>query len=496
MDLDVYSSSKKKIMSLKKSAITGFKWSSISQVGKQLIQLITSIFIARLLSPSDFGLIGMANIIIGFVGIFQDLGTASAIIQQKKLSDKLLYSIFWLNTGLGIVVTIILILIAPLIGLFYNQPTVTLLVRVLAISFLLSSLSIIQKSLLERSLKFNTIAKIEISASFIGAVVGISLAIYGAKVWALVAQTLSIVIVTTFFLWIATRWHPKFLFSWLEIKSVRDYSLNIAGFNIFNYFIRNADYLLIGRFLGADALGYYTLAYRIMLYPIQNIAWSILRVSFPIFSQMQDDNARFRYAYLRVIQMIALVTFPLMIGLWGLAEPFVLTVFKSQWSPVISLILILAPVGLWQSIGTTVGTIYQAKDRTDWMFKWGIFSGIIVVLSFVIGLQWGINGVAIFYALATSLILAYPSLYIPFKLIDLSMLRFLESLWRPFVCSMIMLIAIMIVKFFLQGLSSALILGILIPVGTIVYLLSSWFINRQQILELRNLIYNQQKISP
>jgi PST family polysaccharide transporter len=266
----------------------------------------------------------------------------------------------------------------------------------------------------------------------------------------------------------------------------------MAGFNIFNYFIRNADNLLIGRFLGAQALGYYTLAYLIMLYPLY-IAWGILRVSFPIFAQMQDDNVRFCYAYLRVIKMISMVTFPLMFGLWGLVEPFVLTVFQDKWSPIIPLLLILVPLGLIQSIGTTVGTIYQAKGRADWMFKWGIFAGIVSVLAFIVGLGWGILGVAAAYTLTNLLILAYPNFAIPFKLIDLSMPRFLQSLWRQFICSLIMLGAILSIKFFLQGLSSAWILGILVPVGATVYLLSSWLINRQQLQELIGLIDHRQK---
>ena len=480
-------------MSLKKSAISGFKWSSFSQIGRQLIQLITSIIIARLLSPADFGLIGMANIIIGFIGIFQDLGTGAAIVQQKNLTVKLIYSIFWLNVIFGLLVTSITILIAPLVGLFYNEPTVTLIVRTLALSFLFSSVSIIQKSLLERDLKFNAIAKIEIIASLIGAIVGISLAILGFKVWALVAQTLAIVISTTLSLWIATRWKPQLFFSWQEIKTVSNFSLNMAGFNIFNYFIRNADNLLIGRFLGAQALGYYTLAYLIMLCPLQSISWGIFRVGFPIFAQMQDDNLRFCYAYLRVVKMISMVTFPLMFGLWGLVEPFVLTVFQDKWSPIIPLLLILVPLGLIQSIGTTVGTIYQAKGRADWMFKWGIFAGIVSVLAFIVGLGWGILGVAAAYTLTNLLILAYPNFAIPFKLIDLSMPRFLQSLWRQFICSLIMLGAILSIKFFLQGLSSAWILGILVPVGATVYLLSSWLINRQQLQELIGLIDHRQK---
>jgi PST family polysaccharide transporter len=258
---------------------------------------------------------------------------------------------------------------------------------------------------------------------------------------------------------------------------------------------RNFDYLIIGRILGSQSLGYYSLAYRIMLYPVQNISYIVSRVMFPFFSKIQNDNAQFRYSYIKLSAIIGLICFPLMIGLYGLADSFILTLFGYEWKPVIRLIQILIPVGIIQSLVTFLGVIYTSKGRTDWFLRWGISVGILNIISFLIGVNWGIIGVAVSY-LVISLLIFIPAFMIPFKLIDLSMLRFLKSLWRSFVCSLIMLIVIMTVKFFLQGLSSALILGILIPVGATVYLLSSWFINRQQILELKNLIYNQQKISP
>ena len=158
-------------------------------------------------------------------------------------------------------------------------------------------------------------------------------------------------------------------------SGIGKYSLNLVGFNTFNYFARNADYLLIGRFLGATSLGIYMLAYRIMLYPLQSITTVISRVMFPAYSQLQDDDARFRSAYLRTAGMIALVTFPMMAGLWVSDRAHVvLTIFGQKWAQAIPLIKVLALVGMAQSIGATVGAIYQAKGRTDVMFRLGSLS--------------------------------------------------------------------------------------------------------------------------
>ncbi|NEQ62192.1 MAG: MOP flippase family protein [Moorea sp. SIO4A1] len=471
-------------MSLKRVATSGVKWSLVSQVGRQVMQFVTTAILARLLSPSDFGLLGMAMIVIAFIDLFKDLGTSSAVIQRKNISDALLHSLFWINVALGILGIFVIFVISPLAASFYQEPRVTSVLRFLSLNFFISGISILQKAILEKNLAFNTLAKIEICAIVSASFVGIGSALLGFGVWSLVYQSLVLVTVTTVMLWAATSWRPKMIFDWSEVKDVSSYSLNLTAASIWRYFKRNADYLLIGRVLGSQDLGYYTLAYRIMLYPLQNISHVIARVMFPVFSQIQDDNAKFRSAYLKVIGLIALISFPMMVGLWVAAEPFVLTLLGSQWQPVILLLMILAPVGMEQSLGTTVGTIYKAKGRPDLQFRWGIVSGILILTAFVIGLQWGIVGVAVAYVIA-SFLWCYPSFNIPFSLIHLRMRDFGAVLWRPLVASLLMLLVLVGLKFLLPtGLGSGWVLGILIPIGGISYLLASWCINREQIQQL------------
>lgn len=260
-------------MSLKKSAAVGIKWSSVSQVGRQAMQIATLIILARLLSPGDFGLVGMATVFTGFLAIFKDLGTSAAIIQKEEISERLLHSIFWINVIFGLFATVFLLSISPFVAGFYHEGKVSAILSVLSITFLISSLTILQQALLERSLAFNKLAKIEISATLFASITGIVSAYCGAGVWSLIYQNLVLATLTTILLWVTASWKPKLIFDWAEVKSVRSYSLHLTGFSIFTYFARNADYFLIGRFLGAQALGYYTLAYRIMLYPLQNIVW-------------------------------------------------------------------------------------------------------------------------------------------------------------------------------------------------------------------------------
>ncbi len=468
-------------MSLKRNVTIGVKWSSISQFGRQGMQLVTTVILARLLSPSDFGLASMAMVVIGFVFMFRDLGTSSAIIRQEGLSEELLSSIFWVNVAFGLLVTITLYFFAPLAAGFYHEPRVAPVLKLLAISLLISSLGVLHQSILERDLSFNKLAKIEVASVIVGSVVGIGSAVMGYGVWSLVYQTLTSVIMTTLLLWLSSSWRPKFIFRWLEIKSIGSYSLSLVGFNIVNYFARNIDNLLIGRFLGAQSLGYYNLAYRIMLYPLQSISTVISRVTFPAYSKLQEDNDKFRYAYLDVVRSIALFTFPLMLGLTALSRLLIFTFFGSQWSPSIILLIILAPVGLVQSIGTTVGSVYQAKGRTALMLIWGIGASLLTIIAIIVGLQWGIIGVAAAYA-TISIILTYPGFAIPCKLINLPVNDIGKAIWPILLGSSLMAIVLFLLgPSFSKHASSGTTLAILILIGVSMYILLNWLINRDQL---------------
>jgi PST family polysaccharide transporter len=487
MDLDVYGGGKKTMMDLKQKVVTGIKWSAVSQMGRQGTQLLTTVILARLLSPSDFGLLAMAMVVMGFINIFKDLGTSAAIIQQKELSKVLLSSIFWVNVVFGLTATIILFLLSPLFGMFYQESGLIAVLQLLSLSFFVSGLGTAHQALLERSLLFSVLTRLELVSAIAGGIVGIVLALLGAGVWSLVVQSLASTITTTVLLWLSSPWRPRALFGWEEIKRVISFTLNLTGFNLINYLIRNADYLLIGRYLGAQDLGYYTLAYRILLFPIQNISAVIGRVLYPVLSSIQDDHKRFVSIYLKIAANIAFVTFPLMLGVLALAGPFVLTVFGEKWQPVILLIQVFAPVGLAQSVGATVGIIYQAKGRTDWLFRWGLGAGSLVMIAFMIGIMWGITGVAVAYALATFMLL-YPSFAIPFRLIDLKIVQMFRGLLPSLLNSSLMFLMLMLLRIILPAsVSNVIILVLFTSVGFTIYALASWLTNRGQLRELWNL---------
>jgi len=479
-------------MILEQKTIGGVKWSGLSQFIRIGTQTITSVILARLLLPEDFGLLGMALVFMGLVAIFNDMGIGSAIVQKQDINQKNLSSIFWFDLLIGVLAMLIIILAAPWIARFYGQNSLISIISVMSISFLFTSLSMVQNSLLLKELKFKKLALLELTSTISASLLGISLAYLGYGVWSLVWQNISMTLIYASMAWITEHWIPEIHFSWKDIKPIIGFSSNLSGFNLLNYFSRNADYLLIGKFLGATALGYYTLAYTMMLFPLSNISSVLSKVMFPALSQIQHDNSKFRLFYLKSTKYIAFVSFPMMLGLFAIAEEFVLIVYGTKWVPVIFLIKVLSIIGLMQSIGSTVGSIYLAKGRTNWMFRWGIFSSIIVVSAIFIGLQWGINGVAVCYALAT-LVIVYPSFAIPFRLIDLKFIDFLSNLKEETVTSLIMFVIVMIVVTIMRNYQypNKIILIDGIIIGILCYLVAVTALNNSTYKELKNHIFSR-----
>jgi O-antigen/teichoic acid export membrane protein len=454
--------------SLTETAISGAAWSGAGRILVQIVSLGGMMVLARLLTPQAFGLVGMARLATGLIDIFRDLGTASAIIQRSHLTDKLLSSIFWANVLLGLLAAIATTFTAPLVAVFFHEPETIPVIRALAVGFLLSAVGAVHAALLSRKMAFRKIAVVEILGAISTAFVGIGMALRGFGIWSLVISSLAGTATSTAFFWVAYPWRPKRVISWREIRSISSYSLHLSGFNVVNYFSRNADNAIVGRYLGAFQLGFYQLAYNLMLYVIQNISTVLGRVLFPAFVKVKDDNVRFRQAYIKGVSMIAVITFPLMTGLMAIATPFVSAVLGTKWLPVASLLTILAPVGLLQSIYTTTGNIYNAKGRTDWLFRWGVFATIIFVASFCAGIPWGIKGVAVAYLLA-NLVLVYPVFAIPFKLIDLKMADFLRPLWPILLVSATMSLVVGGLAFALRSRAPITQLAVVIPTGALVY---------------------------
>ncbi len=432
-------------MSLKQKTISGLSWSFASQGVKQVSQFIITAILARLLSPGDFGLIGMATVFTGFVAMVNEMGVSGALIQKQDVDERHYSSVFWLNIVVGTLMMLAMIAVSAPIAGFYNKPELGPILRLLSVNFVIASFSIVQQTLFQKHLDFKKLAIVETVAVIVAGAVGIYSALHGKGAWSLVYQMLALTLTTMVMLWVLSSWKPKFIVSLAAIKDIFHFSANLAGFNIVNYFARNVDYLLIGKFLGAEALGFYTLAYKLMLYPLQNISSVIGKVMFPALSTIQNDVAKVRQVYLKMIRAIAMVTFPMMFGLFAVAPEFVAVIYGSRWTEAVPLIRILCICGLFQSIGTTIGNIYMSQGRADLQFKLQLLGTAIVTIFVLIGLRWGIVGVAACYTLQ-AVVWVSGSLYIVARLIRSSLGQINLAIMRPFILAILMLGFIFAVK--------------------------------------------------
>ncbi len=395
---------------------TGVRWSAVSAWSAQAIQLGISIVLARLLRPEDYGLLAMATVFIGFLGLFKTMGFGTAVIQRRELNDTLLSSLFYLNLAVACLLAVACAGAAPLCAWIYRDPRVTPIMVALAVNFPFSASAVIPSALLNRRMSFDRIAIASILPVVISGGAAIWLAARGWGVWALVTSSIVGTIIETGLFHALCRWHPRPVFRWSEARSVFHFGANVTGFGLFNYFARNADQFIIGAFLGAQPLGFYSLAYGIMLRPRDAVTSVLGRVLFPAFSRMQDDDARLKAAYLRACGAIAFVTFPMMAGLFVVARPFVEVVLGAKWLPALPLIYVFAPMGVVHSVGAAVGHLFLAKGRADWQFHWGVFASLVLTASFFLGLPWGPLGVAVSYSLGI-LLLFVPGHSIAFRLV-------------------------------------------------------------------------------
>jgi PST family polysaccharide transporter len=436
--------------------------------------------VARILGPKTYGVMALANLLIVFILNFRDLGTGSAIVQRTAVSKRFLSSLFWVNFLLGLVMALAVISASPLMARWFHSPQLVPILCVLSASFWLTSCGVVANSLLVRNMKFRSLAVVDLSAALASYIVALTFAYNGFGVWSLVFANVANSLTATAGYCIASGWSPKREFDRAEVGSIAHYSLNLSGFGLVNYFSRNADNIVVGKFLGEAPLGAYQMAYNLMLTPIQNISSVIAQATFPAFARIKDDNERFRQAYTRSCMLIALITFPVMAGMGVVADPMIRAIMGQKWVAAIAIFQILAAVGLVQSIATTVGQIYMAKARTDWMFRWGLFYCFVCITAFLIGVHYGATGVAIAYCAAYLGVLMVPGFVIPFRAIGLRFLDFARALLPQLVITGVMVITCLLWMRLLrsQGIASSWVLLLsTAALGAVVYigiLLVAW----------------------
>jgi len=282
-----------------------------AQVCKFALSMSSAIVLARLLTPQDYGLIGMVAILVGFLGMFQYLGLSTATIQWADLNHQQVSALFWMNVALSAAIMLVTIAAAPVAAWFYKEPRLMGITVGYAISILITGLYIQHEAILIRQMRFAITAAIEVSAMAIGLGAAIVAAIYGARYWALVINQLVLAAVSVIGMWAACRWRPSLPRRSAGVRSMLSFGGNVTGFNVMQYFARNADNALIGKFWGANELGLYSRAYQMLLMPMQQINAPLAAVAVPALSRLSDSPERYRDAYLKILEKLVMITMPL-----------------------------------------------------------------------------------------------------------------------------------------------------------------------------------------
>jgi O-antigen/teichoic acid export membrane protein len=427
------------------TAVSNARWVALGQVVRVALQLIGVAILSRILAPRDFGLVAMALVVANFANLVRDLGTGSAVIQRDDLDEETKQTAYWFSVGLGVVLGIGIASLAPLLSMAFKAPDLTGILVILSLTFPMASLGSVHQALLERNSRFNVVARIETVSGVLGLGVGLILAQLGAGAYSLVGQLLTAATVSSFQLSRASGWRPRWAWNADSLRAIWKFSGRLAAFNLVNYFSRNADSMIIGRFLGPGVLGAYSLAYRLMLFPVQNLTSVASRALFPVMSRHQNPGTETANLYLRTLSVIATITAPMMAGLFALRDIFVPAVLGSQWSAVIDIISWLAPTGFVQSLVSTVGTVFMARGRTDILFRLGVVGAVVQISSFLIGIRWGAVGVAQCYFVA-NLVNAWPCLGTALRLVERTMVDMLARVWRPMAAAAVMAALLLAMK--------------------------------------------------
>lgn len=376
---------------LKQKTITGTIWSFIDSFANQGIQFIAGIVLARILSPKEFGLIGMLTIFIALSQSFIDSGFTNALIRKKNCTQTDYSTVFYFNFVVGIIFYFILFFSAGSISVFFNEPQLELLLQVLGIGLILNALGIIQRTILTKDINFKLQTRVSIAASTLSGIIAIAMAFNGFGVWSLVALTLSRFGFTSFFLWMWAKWNPSLIFSIESFKELFSFGSKLLISGLIDTAYRNIYYLIIGKYFSAVDLGYYTRADQFQALPSKQLTGILGRVSYPILSTIQDDVKKLRTAYTQIIKSTMLITFVLMLGMAAIAKPMILTLVGEQWLPSVIYLQMLCFVGMFYPLHALNLNMLQIQGRSDLFLRLEIIKKVLSIPIIIIGILYGIK---------------------------------------------------------------------------------------------------------
>lgn len=379
---------------LTQKASKGAFWGLASNISVSAISFINTAILARILDPRDFGLIGMAVMVTGILYLFGNLYLGAALIQKREINNEYLSTAFWSSVFVSTILFFIVALFAPAIATFFNEPAVKWIIIFLASNLIISSLSSIQMMFLYKDIRLRDIALVEIVSRIARIFITLFCAVRGMGFWSIAIGMVAEKILKTVLFCFAVKWRPAFIFSKEKFQELFLFARNLYGKEFLEYFSRNADFIFIGKFLGAGMLGYYQLSYNLPYLVYSYVQDGINPVAFPVFSKVSHDRERLSRGLFNATKYVSMITFPLMAGLSFCANDFIIVVYSAKWLPAVLPLRLLCFSAALASINCLVSSIFYAAGKPGIVFKWALIRLPLTIVSVIFCSRWGIIGIA------------------------------------------------------------------------------------------------------
>lgn len=472
----------KNTTSLKQKAFSGILWKFVEQASNGFVGFIISIVLARLLTPSDYGLIGMLAIFLALSSVIIDSGFGMALIQKKNRTEVDLNTVFLFNIFISTVCYIILFFCAPFIAAFYKTPLLINLLRVLGLNLIINSFNSIQRTQLAIKIDFKTTTEVSFSGSVIGGIIGIVMAYTGFGVWALVAQSITRTIFSTIVLWFSSKWRPLFIFSFTSLKELFKYGSKLLFAGIYAITLDNLYYIVIGKMYEAKELGIYTRAKQLPEYISSTLNSVINSVTFPLLCSINGDKERMISVYSKMLSMTAFVIFPVMTLLSILSHSFVSVVLTEKWIAVVPLMQWLGFTRMMTPISALNLNILKASGRSD-LFLWTDLSKLpLIVLNMIITIPLGIKYVAIGSSIVT-FICYFINAYFPGKIFGYGAGKQIKDCFKIIIAILVMAVTTIPLLYLIENQFLMLTIGGLLGITS--YLLTSYVLKISELTELK-----------
>jgi O-antigen/teichoic acid export membrane protein len=431
---------------LKEKAVTGIIWSFSDSMSTQLTQFIVGLILARILSPAEFGLVGMITVFIAISQSLTDGGFGEALIRKQDATNSDFSTVFFFNLLASIVIFAVFYLLAPAIARFYGQPELVDIARALGIIILVNASAITQRTQLTRKVNFKKQMKINLTASLISGVIAIIMALRGFGVWSLVWRSIIRSVIQAGMLWYSNRWIPTLTFDKESFRSLFSFGSRLLLSGLIETIYNNVYLLIIGKFFAAAELGYYTRADQFSRLATRNLTVTVQRVSYPVLSQVQDENERLREGYRKLIMATMFITFTAMLGMAAIAEPMIHTLIGAKWLPSVEYLQLLCLAVMLNPLHALNLNILNIKGRSDLLLRLEIVKKLLAVPVIVAGIFLGIRSLLI-GMIVLSLISYFMNSYYSGRLINYSSGQQIADIIPSFLMAFSISVVVFAIKF-------------------------------------------------